>query len=209
MRPGRTARLLACLFAGMLTLLAGTRPVRADPWPLPQAEPAVAPVATEGETVMVKKWYGAPMLTIDVFAFGALAGAFLVEREHGDLATWLAVTGIGGYLAGGPAFHFFKQRFGMSLASLGMRLGAPFAGMFPGALLAVLVAKAYGQDSDGGGAFITGMALGLFGGMVVAAAIDDFVIARAPVTVAQTSVAILPVYRPTTHQTGLMLRAMW
>lgn len=209
MSPRRTYALLAGFAVGMPMLLAGMRPALADP---ALAAPPVqlgAPALAEEETVVVKKWYGAPMLTVDVFAFGALAGAFLVEREHGDLATWLAVAGIGGYLVGGPAFHFFEQRFGMTLASLGMRLGAPFAGMFPGALIAVLVAKAYGHESDGGGAFITGMALGFFGGMVVAAAIDDFVIARKPVTAARTSVAILPVYQPTTHQTGLMLRATW
>jgi hypothetical protein len=151
------------------------------------------------------------MLIIDVFAFASLAGATLVAHEHADLATWLAFAGVGGYLAGGPAFHVFAaRRFKMALASLGTRMGAPIAGMFPGALIGALVGKAYGHGAgDGGGGLIAGLVFGFLGGLVVAAAVDDFAIARKPVTVARASVAILPVYQPTTHQTGLMLRAIW
>jgi len=200
---------LAGLGVGMLSLLAATRPALAEPPAAPQLQLATPPTRGEDAAVAEREWYGAPMLVVDVLAFGSLAGAASVEHPHPDLATWLAVAGVWGYLVNGPAFHFFHKRFGMALASLGIRVGAPLVGMPAGALIGALVARAFHYGSDGGGAVITGMAFGFLGGWLVAAAVDDFVIARKPVESAQQVLSLVPVYEPVTQQTGLMLRGTW
>jgi hypothetical protein len=197
---------LAGLRVGMLSLLTAARPALAEPPAAPQLQLATPPTQAEDATAVEREWYGAPMLIVDVLAFGSLAAAASVEHPHADLATWLAVAGVWGYLVNGPAFHFFHKRFGMALASLEIRVGAPLVGMPAGALIGALVARVYSYESDGGGAFITGMALGFLGGWLVAAAVDDFAFARKPVESAQQVLSLVPVYEPVTQQTGLMLR---
>ena len=162
------------------------------------------------DEVQAREWYGLPTLVIDVAALGVFVGGVLAADHHSDASGPLVLAGLGGYVVGGPIVHLTQHRVGMMFASLGLRVGAPLAGMGFGAIVGGVY---YSSTCHTDGCGLVGMALGaawgLLGGLLVGSVVDITALARKPVTARQLKLSVLPMYKPTTGQAGVALRGTW
>lgn len=85
-------------------------------------------------------WYGWEPLLADATAACFLGGALWTnsQRDLQAATAALVLGGIGIYLFGGPALHLARERPGMALVDLGLRVGLPLGGLMAGAVLALL-----------------------------------------------------------------------
>lgn len=195
-------RVLATSLAFALALLAGAAHADA-PQPL---APDGAPAQTESE----RRWYGWQSLLIDGASVSLLAvdGALISTAARGDASfnagSILLVFGPGvlgglGYLFGGPVVHWAHGKVGTGFASLGLRVGAPLAGLGIGALLQGV----FGHDNTAGGA------IGAAAGAVAAMAIDDAFLAHETTAPSspRSAFRIAPTWNAKQHGAGLELLA--
>jgi hypothetical protein len=130
-------------------------PVEARPCIVAPAPPAKPAVGKEARVTTKTEWYGWETAIMDAAAFGA----FLSGVDERDSS--MAVAGVGLYLLGAPVVHGFKGQWGKAGASLGLRLGAPVAGAFTGAMLASGSCRRSGpEDLCGASAVVSGFLLG-------------------------------------------------
>ena len=183
-QPARVNRIAAWLAVVLVALIVSSRPARA-------AETVDAPEASQTPQT---SWYGWQTLAADGGAIGLLALGFVVDhakygstydstsRQNYELgANVLWVSGFAGYVLGGPAVHWAHGHGSKGLASLGLRVGAPVAGMLAG-----LLVGAAACDSSNDAEFVPcPVAFGGIGfllGAVAAPIVDAAVLAREPVT---------------------------
>lgn len=136
-----------------------------------------------------REWYGAPMVVADAFGFGLLTCGVLVHDHDGGFVAPLVSVGLGLYLLGGPIVHIAEKRTGVGFASFSLRLGMPLFGAAVG-FIGVGVASRQPLSALGGGA------LGLLGGMLAGATIDDALLARKPVRAKRLALWVAPIYQP-------------
>ncbi|MFO0639960.1 MAG: hypothetical protein U0183_12160 [Polyangiaceae bacterium] len=164
----------------------GTPPVAVEPAPTSAPAPAAAPGPLHAPTLVpeptrkkraeaeadepAREWYGYQTLLVDVAGIGMTIGS-----AGGGYP--LAIAGLATYVAGGPIVHAAHGHGAKVAIDLGIRLGAPTAGLLTGALIGC----AGGCRGDLGG--LAGVVGGVFGagiGVVTAIVIDAAVIAREP-----------------------------
>ena len=149
----------------------------ATPEPIPPAaEPRVTPmrlppvvdrVSIEGTPQEVTNWYGWQTLATDG---AALTLAVTVAAVNDRNKATLGFAALAAYLAGGPIVHAAHGNWGRAFGSAGLRVGAPIAGAFLGAVLE----SCHGGDYCGA----SGAAVGLVVGTGMAIALDAAVLAR-------------------------------
>jgi len=149
------------------------------------AEPAAAatpePASTAAEQSPEQRWYGYQTLLADGGALAiAIAAAATNDRSTGQ---GILVAAAAAYAIGGPIVHLAHARGGASLASLGVRVGAPLAGALLGMGLAALA------PDDDGDEYVIGTALGLLGGVAGAVALDATLLAWEPEAAAASRLA--------------------
>ena len=186
----------------LLSLAATTTKAQAQE---PAPSEAVVSSAKDGEA---RTWYGLPILAIDVAAIGAFVGGALEFDHSADMGGALMLTGIGGYVLGGPIVHFSERRTGKGVASFALRVMAPPTGAALGALVGSAFDSCHSDSCDPTGLAV-GAILGFIGGLLVGSAVDNAVLALKPATSRQMTLLVLPIYKPTTGQTGLALRGIW
>lgn len=140
----------------------------ASPDPVTEDQPAAlrpvdkVPAASPNET----HWYGAPMVALDVLAIAASTASVLSPLSAGGYEWAFAANAV--TTLGSPIFHLAHHNPGRALGSLALRLTLPIAGAVAGAAM-----------SDGGPCFgIEGIAIGSVAGSVLAAALDDGLLAH-------------------------------
>jgi len=123
-----------------------------------------------------RRWYGYQTLLVD----GASIAALFANPG----------LGAGGLILGGPAVHTANGHVGKAFGSLGLRVGAPIAGIMAGA---ALEGAASGGCSDEWGC-LGGAAIGFFVGGVSAIVIDSAVLANDDVPASERgpSIALKP-----------------
>jgi zinc transporter ZupT len=169
----------------------------------------------DADEVVVREWYGRPMVIADALSLTAFFGGVLLgSSEYSDLtdglADGLALVGLAGYLVGGPIVHFSEGRVDIGGASLGLRLGAPLVGAGVGFFAG---AVAWSDCDEGNMCVLEGVAIGVLlgfvGGLLVATVVDDAALARKPVTAARRALWVAPTYHPEQRRTGLSLCGTW
>jgi hypothetical protein len=182
-----------------------------EPWQ-PDRPSVITPEDT-GEVVM-REWYGSPMVIADALSLTALFGGFaLGGATDSQLAAPLGLAGFAGYLFGGPIVHFSQQRTGIGLASMGLRLGTPVAGATIGMLVGLVAWSGCNKGKEDDFCALEGAAIGLLvgagTGLFVAAVVDNAALARKPVTTVRFGLRVVPMYRPEDRRTGLSLCGSW
>jgi hypothetical protein len=162
----------------------------ADP---PEARPCVVtpapakPAVKEARGPTKTEWYGWETAIIDVAAFAAFFSG--VNDQESSMA-W---AGVGMYVLGAPVVHGFKGQWGKAGASVGLRLGAPVAGAFTGALLASgSCRRSDPEDLCGVGAVVSGFLLGA----LVPPLVDAIFLGRKEVPVKPSSFSWRPTVLP-------------
>jgi hypothetical protein len=135
------------------------------------ADPEDSPPSTEPEPERdpdETRWYGWQVLAADASSFAVVA---LGSRTNTPALGWL---GIGGMFLASPIVHGFHDRWGATVASLGMRIGL--------ALVGGVVGVAVAPPCDSSGSFLAPLACalatdaygiyGAFVGLGVASAVD-------------------------------------
>jgi hypothetical protein len=113
-------------------------------------------------------WYGWQTMAVDGGAFTLLiVGLYARDRSEGPLM----VAGATAYLVGGPSIHFAHHNVPRGVASVGVRIGAPFLGAAIGISLADC--SSHGEDA----CLTVGSLLGFGAGMLSAAVIDGALLA--------------------------------
>ncbi len=138
------------------------------------------PVGTLPQRHTETKWYGWQILLVD--AASLVSGAVLAGAGNDTAGAGVAVI-VGGYVLGGPIVHWSNGQVGKGFASLGLRLGAPTAGILTGLAFGAALS---GGDSEGAA---VGAALGFLGGTVAAVVIDSAAFARKTVVVSDEHAA--------------------
>jgi hypothetical protein len=166
-----------------------------------------------------KEWYGAPMILTDLAAFGLIGAAIANKAHHlvpalnvGSVAMY---TGLAAYVLGGPIVHFAENQTSRGFASLGLRVVAPIGGMVAGGGIGAVtyLATTTCQKEEEGLCLLEGFAyggvVGLAGGLLTAAVVDNVLLAKKPTVNKQFAFAVSPTYEPKTGQAGLALRGTW
>ena len=142
-----------------------------------------------------RQWYGWQTLTVDAGAI-TLGIALMLEPDSAGVGASML---LGGYLLGGPIVHAGHGAWGKAAASLGTRVGAPFAG----AILAVAFTECGDDWCELGYAVVGGML-----GAVGAIALDAAVYAYEPVPEpARPALALSPILVPGTGRRPPLLGA--
>ena len=192
---------------GLLPLAGVSRPARAE---------AMAPhYAADGvdiappTDVEEREWYGKPMLVTDLVALGVFTGGVVVFEYDEHLGGALLLASVGAYLLNGPIVHFYAERIGVGFGSFAMRAGSPVVGFLTGFIVGAAASK--GCDTEGCqlGYGIIGGGIGILGGAVTAAIIDNAFLARKPVSSRRLAMSVVPIYQPETQQVSLLFQGAW
>jgi hypothetical protein len=187
----------------LASLLAASPDLAAPPAPSPATTQA-PPTATAGGPVETTGWYGQPAAIVDGGSVALLlTGAALAGEEapgYSTLAPPLVLLGIGGFAFMGPVNHVHNRHYWRATASLGLRLAATLTAGF-----ILLDHELHGCTDDihptGCDKWSAAQLAGLAAPFVVAAALDDFGLARGTIPAreprpAQTGPTITPVVGP-------------
>jgi hypothetical protein len=129
--------------------------------------------------------YGAPILVMDVVTVASLTtiplagGLDALDRPAMAVPMAVGVLGLLSYPVRGPLIHLGHDNRSGAWRSLGVRLGAPTAGLYAG----MLVGSRYGSsDGDSGalGGAVKGAAWGTLAGMMAGGMIDTWMFAAPP-----------------------------
>lgn len=159
------------------------RPCAAPPPPpSPPAPKGPKKVATTTE------WYGWQTAVMDAAAFASFFAGIGDEQDGSSMA----LAGVGIYLLGAPAVHGGNGNWGKAGASLGLRLTAPLAGAFTGALLASSRCEHDSSSHCGLGEAVGGF----FIGALVPPVVDAIFLGKKEVPVKPASLAWRPTVLP-------------
>jgi hypothetical protein len=159
--------------------------------------PAVPPPAAAASQAPLEAsvWYGQPAAILDAAAISILGtGVFLVGRGSGGetsgLAGPLIIGGLGGFAFGAPVLHLKNEHPGRAAASLALRLLAGYASLY---LLvshdAGVCNGANGTDHPGCDKLSFAQLAAMSVPILVAAALDDLVLARGTIPVPASKAA--------------------
>lgn len=148
--------------------LAAPRPA---PTPMPVSRAELPPDDNEGTSIHEhEEWYGWQTLTTDAASVTFLVGFGVASGRNNDsTAAVFATACAGAYFLGGPIVHAAHDNWGKAAGSLGLRVGAPFAG----ALLGLVLASAGDGGNDMAGAM---SAVGAMLGIATAVTVDAAVL---------------------------------
>jgi len=123
-------------------------------------------------------WYGGQTLGVDLGAVVLLivGGALAASSSNTSAGDALLAIGSATYVLGPPIVHLTHGRPGVAAGDLGLRLGAPVAGVLAGGFFGLLLGAGGGSDDAAGIAVIVGG----IAGTAFAVAIDAAVFAREP-----------------------------
>jgi hypothetical protein len=150
------------------------------------------------ETRTESHWYGGQTLGVDAVALGmfVVGAASLGGSNSQTLATTMLWTSGITYLVGGPIVHAGHARYGMAVADLGVRAGAPVVLGGTGLLLGALA----GSNQGGWGSLYGGLLGGVVGlgvGAITASVVDAASLANEPVHKrVETGMSWVPVAAP-------------
>ncbi|HEU4539117.1 MAG TPA: hypothetical protein VFS00_33580, partial [Polyangiaceae bacterium] len=160
------------------------RPCAAPPPPPP------SPPAFKGpkKVATTTEWYGWQTAVMDAAAFASFFSGISDESDGSSMA----LAGVGIYLLGAPAVHGGNGNWGKAGASLGLRLTAPLAGAFTGALLASSRCEHESSGNCGVGEAVGGF----FIGALVTPVVDALFLGKKEVPVKPASLAWRPTVLP-------------
>jgi len=122
-----------------------------------------------------RHWYGWEPLMAD----GTAIAMMLTSRAtSGVPSQTLTILGTGDYLFGSPLIHLTHNHPGKAAASLGLRAVLPVLGFLTATLGGAAVLSAEGQGDALFGGAIYGADYGVYGGMAIAALLDDVLVAQ-------------------------------
>jgi hypothetical protein len=192
---------------GLLTLAGVSGPARAEGMDRQYAADGVD-IAPPGD-VEEREWYGKPMLATDLVALGVFTGGVVAFEYNEHLGGALLLASVGAYLLNGPIVHFYAERIGVGFGSLAMRAGSPVVGFGTGFLVGAVASKGCGTEGCQLAYGIVGGGIGILGGAVTAAIIDNALLARKPVSSRRLALSVVPIYQPETQQMSLLFQGAW
>jgi hypothetical protein len=143
-------------------------------------EPVAATSATVSESTPAtaavdRRWYGWQPVMTDVGSIGTM---MLATATRGPESETIGILGAGGYLCASPLIHLGHEHVGKAAASFALRVVLPIVGLFTGLLtsegMSSGASRPDAREIDG----VLGGVIGFGGGALLAATLDDVLIAR-------------------------------
>jgi hypothetical protein len=171
--------MMACALVLRAGTAAGqTAPLTPERWPA--ATPAVAAEPTAPAPPPATRWYGWQTLLADFGALALTVGLGASVDEHNDAAVAAAVvTGVSGFVLGGPIVHAAHGHWQKAGGSFALRGGLMLLGGLVGWGLGADACSQYVYDHEG--CALGYAAVGLVAGAAASIIVDASFLAREPV----------------------------